>query len=193
MLAKPSILAFAASVRSGSYNGRLVNVAADGARAAGADVTVLDLAAYPLPLYDAPVETAAQVPAPVRALAREIAAHRGLIVASPEYNAAVPPILVNMLAWLARPSLEEQPDVFLVGKVAAIVSASPEALGGLRGLSQLAGMLGTLGVLVQPFPLGIGGAKSVFDASGALVDKALDAKVRGVGAALVQLLTRLEP
>ncbi len=48
----PRILAFAGSARSGSFNKRLIAIAAAGARAAGADVTLIDLRDYPLPLYD---------------------------------------------------------------------------------------------------------------------------------------------
>ena len=47
----PRILAFAGSARAESYNHRLVQVAAEGARTAGADVTVLNLKDYPLPLF----------------------------------------------------------------------------------------------------------------------------------------------
>ena len=52
----PKILAFAGSTRDGSFNKRLVNLAAEGARKAGAEVTVIDLAAYPLPLFDQELE-----------------------------------------------------------------------------------------------------------------------------------------
>jgi NAD(P)H-dependent FMN reductase len=49
----PRILAFAGSLRSGSYNRKILAVAVDGARAAGADVTRIDLRDYPVPPYDA--------------------------------------------------------------------------------------------------------------------------------------------
>jgi NAD(P)H-dependent FMN reductase len=42
-MSNPRILAFAGSVRTDSYNAQLVQVAAEGARAAGADVTILNL------------------------------------------------------------------------------------------------------------------------------------------------------
>ena len=49
----PRVVAFASSLREGSFNRRLVRIAADGLEAAGAVVTRLDLRDYPLPLYDA--------------------------------------------------------------------------------------------------------------------------------------------
>src|SRR5574340_886357 len=48
----PRLLAFAGSARSGSLTKRLAAVAAEAARAAGADVTLLDLGDYDMPLYD---------------------------------------------------------------------------------------------------------------------------------------------
>ena len=55
-MSTPKILAFAGSARKDSFNSRLVRVAAEGARAAGANVTVLDLRDYPLPLFDQDLE-----------------------------------------------------------------------------------------------------------------------------------------
>ena len=52
----PKILAFAGSTRKESFNKKLVKVAADAARAAGAQVTYLDLRDLPMPLYDADLE-----------------------------------------------------------------------------------------------------------------------------------------
>ena len=49
--AVPRLLAFAGSLRQGSYNRRLVHVLADGARAAGAEVTLIELRDYSLPVY----------------------------------------------------------------------------------------------------------------------------------------------
>ncbi len=55
-MAESRILAFAGSTREASYNKRLVRIAAEGARAAGAEVTLIDLRDYPLPLYDGDME-----------------------------------------------------------------------------------------------------------------------------------------
>ena len=46
----PRILAFASSTRRESFNKKLVAIAAQGAREAGAEVTVIDLKDFPLPL-----------------------------------------------------------------------------------------------------------------------------------------------
>ena len=50
------ILAFAGSARKDSWNKLLVKIAAQGAIDAGADVTVVDLADYPMPLFNQDLE-----------------------------------------------------------------------------------------------------------------------------------------
>ena len=50
------ILAFAGSVRSESLNRKLLGAAVAAARAAGAEVSVLDLREYPMPIYDGDLE-----------------------------------------------------------------------------------------------------------------------------------------
>ena len=58
MTDQPRILAFAGSARKDSFNVKLVNIAAAGARAAGAEVTVLDLNDFPMPLFNQDLEAA---------------------------------------------------------------------------------------------------------------------------------------
>ena len=53
---KPKILAFAGSTRDDSFNKKLVKIAAAGASESDADVTVIDLRDFPMPLYDEDLE-----------------------------------------------------------------------------------------------------------------------------------------
>ena len=46
------ILAFAGSTREGSFNKKVLRIAVQGARDAGAEVTELDLRDLPMPFYD---------------------------------------------------------------------------------------------------------------------------------------------
>ena len=61
-MARPGILAFAASARAGSFNKKLVKIAATGAVEVGADVTVIDLHDFPMPLYDGDLEQKEGIP-----------------------------------------------------------------------------------------------------------------------------------
>ena len=62
----PRVLAFAGSLRTGSYNKKLVRIAAAAARQAGAEVTEIDLRDYPLPIFDGDLEAAEERYNPLR-------------------------------------------------------------------------------------------------------------------------------
>lgn len=148
-MAGVKLLAFAGSTREGSLNQRLLDVAADMARAEGAEVTQVRLRDFDLPLYDADLEASA-FPTAADELRRLFIEHDGFLIASPEYNGSVSGVLKNAIDWASRP----RPGETLValpafrGKVAGIMSASIGPFGGLRGLLALRQILGTIQTLV---------------------------------------------
>ena len=85
-MAAPRILALAGSLRRDSWNHRLVQVAADAAAAAGAEVTRIHLADFPLPVYDQDLEDASGLPEHAVRLKTLFREHQGLLVGCPEYN-----------------------------------------------------------------------------------------------------------
>lgn len=175
------LLAFAGSGRRESLNRRLLAAAVASAREQGAEVTVLDLRADTLPLYDGDLE-AAGLPPKVIELKRLFAAHDGLLIASPEYNMFCTPLMKNTIDWLSRPAPAGVPEP-LAGKTAALLGTSPGAFGGLRALPFLRLLLAKLGVLVAPADLAVGnGAQAIGE--GRLNDpkqqQALDQVVSGL-------------
>ena len=188
----PKILAFAGSLRKDSYNKKLVKIAAEGAKAAGAEVTVIDLKEFPLPVYDGDLEAAEGLPANAKKLKQLFMSHQGLLIASPEYNSSIPGGLKNMIDWVSRAETKEEPPLACFDKkVTALLSASPGALGGLRGLVPLRMMLENIRMTVLPGQIAVSKAHEAFDANGALKDAKQDAAVRAVGAALAKILTKL--
>ena len=159
------ILAFAASTRAGSFNRSALEVAAAGARDAGAEVTLLSLKDYPLPVFDQDLEAAEGLPDEVLELRTIFAEHDGLLIASPEYNGFFTPLLKNTLDWLSRPAPDESPAPF-ARKTAALLSASPGGLGGIRALPHAKLLLENLGILVLPQSHAVGSAHDVFGADG---------------------------
>lgn len=159
----PKILAFSGSIRRDSWNRKLIHSAADAARAVGADVTLLDLADYPLPLYNGDYEDANGVPDNALRLKALFKAHDAFIIASPEYNSSIPPLLKNTLDWVSREWQGESGLVPYQGKVAAILAASPGTFGGMRMLPHLRQVLNTLGVLVLPGQFSLAHADTAFD------------------------------
>lgn len=191
MSSSPRILAFAGSTRAGSFNKLLAREAASLASAAGAEVTVVDLRDLALPLYDADLEAASGLPAAAKQWKASLAGAQGLLIASPEYNSSITAVLKNAIDWASRPAPGEAPLAAFSGKVAALVSASPGALGGLRGLVHLRAILGNIGVLVLPDQLAIGKANEAFDAKGMLVDQKQRQGLERIVKSLVTTVARL--
>ncbi|MFN3485037.1 MAG: NADPH-dependent FMN reductase, partial [Planctomycetota bacterium] len=169
-MAGPRILAFAGSTRSASFNRALLRLAVQAARRAGGDVTEIDLREFPLPLYDGDLEAREGLPGPARRLRDLFKEHAGLLVASPEYNSSISGVLKNVIDWVSRPQPGEPPLACFRGKVAALLSASTGALGGVRGLAALRLILGNIKVLVLPDQVTVAQADQAFAPDGALRD-----------------------
>jgi NAD(P)H-dependent FMN reductase len=192
MTSAPKILAFAGSTRAESYNKKLVQIAAAGARAAGAEVTVLDLRDLPLPLYDGDLESRDGLPDNARRLKELMLAHRGFLIAAPEYNSSITAVLKNAIDWASRPAPGEAALACFTGKAAALMSASPGALGGLRGLVHVRAILGNINVLVIPDQVAVPRAFQAFQPDGTLKDAKHQAAVVALGDRLTQLLCKLQ-
>jgi NAD(P)H-dependent FMN reductase len=191
MSTRPKVLAFAGSARPDSLNKKLARVAAETARAAGGEVTLVDLDDYPMPVYHGDLEAREGVPRKARELRALFLSHDALLIVSPENNASVSALLKNTLDWLSRPTDGQNGLVPYQGKVAALFSASPGALGGLRGLAHLRQILQTLNVLVLAEQFALPRAHEAFDASGALADPKQQAIVSGIARRLVDVSGRL--
>lgn len=194
MPSQARILVFSGSARRQSWNQRLAAIAADVARAAGAEATLINLRDYPMPIYDGDLEDGEGLPASALALKQLMAEHQGMIVVCPEYNSSITPLLKNTIDWTSRGPGGLAP---YRGKLVTLLAASTGALGGLRGLVHVRAILGNIGVLVMPDQLAVGKIDSAIGphpATGAdtLVDTAqLEALQRTIGA-LVGTLQKLQ-
>jgi chromate reductase len=181
------ILALCGSARRDSLNQTLLDIAALGAVDAGAQVSLIRWPDFPLPIYDGDWEAEHGLPERAHALKALLAEHHALLVATPEYNGGYPALLKNALDWASRPSDSDPSGLGVyAGKVAAVVSASPGALGGTRAQIALQISLNKLGLLVIPNSFALGVAHQAFDEQMGLKDGNADQHVRGVGAALVR-------
>ena len=186
------VLAFAGSTRQASFNNRLVRVAEAGARDAGAALTHIDLRDYPLPLFDQDEEAATGKPDTVRALKQLLIDHEGLLIASPEYNSSITAVLKNVIDWVSRSDDDDPfPLVAFRGKVVALMSASPGALGGLRGLVHLRSILANLGCIVLPDQIAVPKAHEAFTVDGALLDGRQHERIVALGKTLVETGAKL--
>lgn len=175
------VLAFGGSLRKESWNKMLATRAAVGSREAGAQVTLLDLAAYPLPVYDGDLEASGGLPDNAIKLKDLFLDHDALLISSPEYNSSLSAALKNTIDWVSRPRPAEPPLACFDNKVAGLLAASPGALGGLRGLVHLRSMLSNIKVHVIPDQLAIAKAHEAFAPDGSLKDAQQDEAVRAIG------------
>lgn len=187
----PKILAFAGSTREASYNKKLVRIAAEGAKAAGAEVTYVDLRDLPMPIYDEDLEAKEGLPENARKFKALLKEHQGLLIASPEYNSSITAVLKNAIDWASRPEPGEPMLACFTGKVAAIMSASPGGLGGLRGLIHVRSILSSINVLVLPDQKAISSAFQAFDEEGKLKDAKQQESVEQLGNKLATILAKL--
>ncbi|MBX3404640.1 MAG: NAD(P)H-dependent oxidoreductase [Phycisphaeraceae bacterium] len=190
-MATPRILAFAGSLRRDSYNKKMVAVAAHGARAAGAEVTILDLASIPLPVFDEDLEARDGLPANGRKLKDLLIASQGLLIASPEYNSSMSAALKNVIDWASRPAQGEAPLAAFANKVVGVMSASPGALGGLRGLVHLRAVLGNIHSIVLPDQFALTMAHEAFNPDGSMKDPKKQQTVEGIGRRVAEVAGRL--
>lgn len=158
------ILALAGSTREDSSNKKLIRIAATACEEAGAIVTLVDLADYPMPIYDGDLEEKEGIPPNGKLIKQMMIEHDGFLLACPEYNSSITGVLKNAIDWASRP--EESDPYYLVaykGKTAALLSASPGGLGGLRALVHVRDILGNIGMHVMPDQVSISDAYNAFE------------------------------
>jgi chromate reductase len=120
---KIKVLAFAGSLRKGSFNKALVRAALEVAPSSIA-IEVFDLEG--IPPFNGDYENSP--PAKVAEFKQKIAQADALLIASPEYNYSVPGVLKNALDWASRPNSGNP----LQGKPVAVMGASTGRFGGAR-------------------------------------------------------------
>ena len=188
-MSQARILAFAGSMRKGSFNKLLVAQAVKAAEEAGASVTLIDLADFPLPIFDQDYEAEHGLPENAVKLKQLFLEHNGLLIASPEYNSSISAVLKNTIDWVSRRAEGEPMKAAFLGKVAAIMAASPGGLGGIRGLVHLRAILQNIGVLVTPDQVTLSEAHSAFAEDGSLTD---ERKRRSVDVLAEELVTTIQ-
>lgn len=190
-MAQIQLLAFAGSLRSNSFNQGVLTHLVAGAEAAGARVNRPDPRVLELPLYDGDLEAASGMPARTRAWQQLMAAHDGFLIAAPEYNGSIAPLLKNAIDWASRPvsGASDSGRAVYEGRVAGLVAASQGALGGLRGLRHVREILTNLGVLVAPQQLAVTWPSGAAAATG--LSDAQVSQLRAVGHATAELAQRL--
>ena len=180
------ILAFAASLREGSLNRKLLRNAVRYAEEAGAEVTEVHFRDLAPPLYNADDQQNSGFPLETERLVGYLGDHDGLIIASPEYNYSLPGTLKNAIDWVSRVR-----PVPLRGKPALLMAASTGQIGGIRGLWQLRIPLEGLGVHVYPDMYALPWGAKMFDEAGELVEEERAERLKGMTDSFISFAERL--
>jgi NAD(P)H-dependent FMN reductase len=185
------IIAFAGSARENSFNKKLVRIAAKGAASEGLEVTHLDLRDLPMPLFDEDLEARDGLPDTVLKFKSLLKAHHGFLIACPEYNGSITPLLKNAIDWATRPAPGEAGLACFRDKIAAIMAASPGGLGGIRGLVHVRAILEGIGTIVLPDQKAIPNAHNAFDDAGELKEWKQQEDILAIGAKLSRIVKKL--
>src|SRR5262249_28360046 len=116
-----NVVAFAGSLRRGSYNSALLRETKELAPPM-LHIVIDELDA--IPLYNGDIEAAGAPPSVVQ-LRDAVRQSDALLIATPEYTHGVPGVLKNTIDWLSRPPRDNA----LNGKAAALIAASPGMTG----------------------------------------------------------------
>ncbi|MFT5896521.1 MAG: chromate reductase [bacterium] len=181
-----SFLAFSGSTRQNSFNQKVAALLASQIEAHGESAETISLGDYDMPLYNGDLETASGLPEATTALKAKLAGAGGLIIACPEYNGFMPPVLINAIDWCTRsPDASVDLNCFM-NKPIFIAGASPGPGGGGRAANHLKTMLSGIGAYVSPFPLTVPAAFNAFDETGRFSDEGMNERAAMMMAGFVQ-------
>jgi chromate reductase, NAD(P)H dehydrogenase (quinone) len=157
------IVAFAGSLRRGSFNRALLRAAQELAPD-GMEIALVEIGG--LPFYNADVEAQGDPPS-VAAYKAALGDADGVLIATPEYNDGIPGVLTNAIDWASRlpgrAPLSEKP--------VALMGASPSRIGTARAQVHLRQLLSHVHARILPPPeLLIASAHQHFDKSLRLTD-----------------------
>ena len=186
----PRILTFAGSNRKGSINRAALSLAIRAAREAGAEVEEIHLADFPMPLYDADWHDANGVPASMLSLREKFLRAQGLLIASPEYNASITPLLKNTIDWLSQGVDGQSGRLPFEGKIVGLLGASAGAFGTIRALPHVSYILSNLGAFVLPV-LAVPAADKLFGTDGTVANERTARSIAKLGVDVTHLLRKM--
>lgn len=160
------------SLRTGSWNTKLLNLAVPLLRAKSVEVDVFDFRAAQVPIYD-PDTSDTNYPPQVADAKERIRSADGFLLVSPEYNNGIPGGLKNFIDFISRPP-KEQP---WRGKIVAHLGATPGGFGTLYSQAQIRQIFNSLSAWSMPGHFVVSSAPAAFDDAGQLRDPARAAEL----------------
>ncbi len=163
----PKIAIIPGSSRAQSFNTRVATAIGHKLGQMGAEIQLISLADYPMPIYDGDMEAEQGCASQAIALAAVLAQCQGVVLVHPEYNSSITPLMKNMLDWMSR---DVGVEVYQ-NRTFALAAGSPGALGGIRVLSHARDVLVSVGADTITPQLCVGGGDSAFAPDGTLANE----------------------
>jgi chromate reductase len=180
------ILALAGSLRQGSYNRGLLR-AAEELAPDWVKVSFFDIGT--LPFFNEDLEAPAD-PEVVRQFKQAISRANAILIATPEYNGAVPGVLTNAIDWASRPTGQS----VLRNKPVAVTGAVLGRSGSANAQAALRGVLSRVGAVVVPDPqVLVPRASRLFDEQVNLRDEDTRQEIRQLVEAVAHWCRRIQP
>jgi len=168
------LVAFSGSIRKDSFNRKLIEALVEIAKSQGVDTQYLDLKDYPLPIYNGDLEEEEGIPENALIINQAMQDADGFILACPEYNGFMTPLMKNTIDWVSRPTEKGATSLLAYKeKTALLLGASPGALGGIRGIPHMRTLLSQIGTSVFPTVKGIPKAHEAFNDDGSIKEAKL--------------------
>lgn len=181
------LLLMAASLRKGSFNKKLIDLACVLLREQKIEVDKADFSEFDMPLYDGDVNEKEGLPKGALAFMERMDATDGIIISSPEYNFSTPGTLKNLIDWISRGK-----PMPWTKKTLLLMSASPSLVGGNRGLWHTRVPLEACGAIVYPDMFSLASANTAFQEDGSLKDDDLQKRLKISLIEFVKFLEKLK-
>src|SRR6202011_5237405 len=156
------------SLRTGSLNARLADLAAETIEANGGTVDRASMADFDSPSFNSDVLQETGPPGGARGFNRRLESCEAFVISSPEYNASMPGVMKNAIDWVSR--IDPQP---FNERHGLLLSASPSMAGGNRGLWSLRIPFEHLGARIYPDMFSLAQAHEAFDVEGRIASQEL--------------------
>lgn len=180
------ILALAGSLRQGSYNRGLLRAAEEFAPD-WVEVQFFDIGT--LPFFNEDIEASGD-PEAVHRFKDTIINANAVLIATPEYNGAVPGVLANAIDWASRPPGRS----VLRSKPVAVMGAVLGKSGSANAQAALRGVLSRIGAVVVPDPqVLVPHASRLFDEQVNLRDEDTREEIRQLVEAVAHWCRRVQP
>lgn len=178
------ILGIGGSLRKGSVALSALKKALEGAEQVGAETRLIDLATFPLPMFDGTYSLDGYTPEGREAIETLLNATReanGLILASPTYHNTISGSLKNALDYMELLGQDTPPR--LEGKVVGLVSVQLGASGtGNNTITTMLLAARAMRAWVAPTMVAVLNSRSMFNEDGQALDPTLLGRLHALGA-----------